>query len=329
VDNSISHDKVTRFLAEQELTSSDLWQVAKPIVRQVQSPEGVIIIDDTIEHKPHTDENEMVTWHFDHVKGQTVKGIQIISALYCVHDLALPVAFDTVKKTKTVIDQRTGEVRQKSPLTRNERFRELLRRCMCNEIPFKYVLNDCWYSSAENMMFIKHDLKKDFIMPIKSNRKIALSHKDKLKGAYVKVDSLAIEPGCARNIYLEGVDFPMLFIKQVFTNEDGSSGILYLVGSDSTLTYEQMKTIYQQRWKVEEYHKSLKSNLALAKSPTRTVLTQTNHPFASLCAYVKLESLSIKTSLNHFALKSKIYLKASQAAFLELQKLHANNTAFA
>ena len=32
----------------------------------------------------------------------------------------------------------------------------------------------------------------------------------------------------------------------------------YLVTSDTTLTVEQITTLYQKRWKVEEYHKSLK-----------------------------------------------------------------------
>lgn len=72
---------------------------------------------------------------------------------------------------------------------------------------------------------------------------------------------------------------------------------------------------------VEEYHKSLKQNASLEKSPTRTVVTQTNHFFAALYAYVKLEMLKIKTSLNHYALKAKIYVSALQTAYQELQKL--------
>jgi hypothetical protein len=48
---------------------------------------------------------------------------------------------------------------------------------------------------------------------------------------------------------------------------------------------------------------------------------QTNHFFSALYAFVKLEALSIKTSLNHFALKSKVYVSALKIAFQELQKL--------
>lgn len=76
-------------------------------------------------------------------------------------------------------------------------------------------------------------------------------------------------------------------------------------------------------YNIEVYHKSLKQNASLEKSPTRTETTQRNHLFASLCAYIKLEKLKIKTKLNHFALKSKLYLSAVQSAYAELVKLKA------
>jgi hypothetical protein len=40
-------------------------------------------------------------------------------------------------------------------------------------------------------------------------------------------------------------------------------------------------------------------------------------------AYVKLEKLKFTSKLNHFAMKSKIYLAANQAAFKELFALKA------
>jgi hypothetical protein len=52
------------------------------------------------------------------------------------------------------------------------------------------------------------------------------------------------------------------------------------------------------------------------------VTTQTNHFFAALCGYIKLELLKTDTQLNHFALKAKLYLHAVQSAYATLQKLH-------
>ena len=51
LDGAISHDKITRFLSEDDFTSADLWQLVKLIVRQVQSTDAVLIIDDSVEEK--------------------------------------------------------------------------------------------------------------------------------------------------------------------------------------------------------------------------------------------------------------------------------------
>jgi hypothetical protein len=72
---------------------------------------------------------------------------------------------------------------------------------------------------------------------------------------------------------------------------------------------------------VEVFHKTLKSNAALAKSPTQRFRTQGNHVFLSIYAAYRLECLAIKHKLNHFAFRAKLYLKAIRLAFDELQVL--------
>ena len=126
---------------------------------------------------------------------------------------------------------------------------------------------------------------------------------------------------------LKDLEFPVLVTKQVFTNKDSSTGIRFLVSNDFSLTDEQFSTIYKKRWGVEEYHKSTKQNASIAKSPTRTIVTQSNHLFASILAYIKLEKLKFANKMNHFALKAKIYHQALKAAFKELTIL--KNTAHA
>jgi hypothetical protein len=183
------------------------------------------------------------------------------------------------------------------------------------------VLNDVWFASADNMKYVKLTLKKDFIMPLKSNRKVALSEHGKRGGRYLAVNTLELQANAPCEVWLEAVPFPVLLIKQVFTNEDGSTGVRYLVTSDLTLSNDRIARLFQKRWGIEVYHKSLKQNASLEKSPTRTETTQRNHLFASLCAYVKLERLKIKTKQSHFALKSKLYLTAVKSAYTELVKL--------
>ncbi len=321
LDHEISHDSVTRFLSSEPQTSAALWRVVKPLVRSVESEEGVLIIDDSIEEKPSTDENELVSWHYDHSQDRTVKGINFLTALYHVSEVSLPVAFDLVTKTVEYFDPKTKKVKRKSATTKNERYRMLLRVATHNQVKFKYVLNDVWFASSENMKFVKHQLDKEFVMPLKENRKVALSGEEKKSGQYAAVSTLALAASTTRQIWLEEVDFPLLLTKEVFTNEDKSTGVRYLASSDLTLNFDQTTKLYQKRWSIEVYHKSLKQNASLEKSPTRTTTTQRNHLFASLCAYVKLEALKIKTGIGHFTIKSKIYLSALKAAYAEVVKL--------
>lgn len=318
---SISHDKITRFLASKPHTAADLWRIVKPFVRQVQSDEGVMIIDDSIAEKPFSDENEIVCWHYDHAHDQMVKGINFLTCLYHVANISLPVGFDVIAKTETYIDKKDGKSKRRSPISKNELYQVLLRQALQNQIPFRYVLNDVWYSSADNMKFVKHSLKKDFIMPLKANRKVAVGLEAKLHGQFVRVDSLTLEPQTRLEVYLEGVAFPLFLVKQVFVNKDGSTGVQYLVTSDVNLTADEITTLYQKRWNVEPYHKSLKQNAGLEKSPTHTVRTQTNHLFAALCAFIKLELLKGSTKLNHFALRAKLYMGALEVAYSLLGEL--------
>jgi len=313
---------VQRSLAGEEQTSADLWRIVKPHVRNIESEDGVAIVDDSIAEKPYTDENDIICWHYDHSQQRTVKGINFVTCLYYNQGVSLPVGFELVRKTERYTDPKTGKEKRRADKTKNEMYRDLLQQAVRNQIPFKYVLNDIWFAAAENMKFVKLILEKEFVMPLKGNRKLATSVEAKQEGRYQRVDTLELEPMKPVTVYLEGVEFALLLVKQVFTNEDGSTGIQYLVTSDTTLDGNGITAIYQKRWNVEPYHKSLKQNASLEKSPTQTVVTQTNHFFAAVCGYIKLELLKGDTKLNHFALKSKLYLRALQSAFAVLRELN-------
>jgi hypothetical protein len=68
-------------------------------------------------------------------------------------------------------------------------------------------------------------------------------------------------------------------------------------------------------------HQSLKSNAALAKSPTCTETTQNKPAFMSIYAVFKLECLKLKHRLNHFALRAEIFIQLTQQMYSELHVL--------
>lgn len=318
-DNAISHDAVTRFLSERPYTSKDLWLLVKPRLREIETEDGVISFDDTIVEKEHTDENEIVAWHYDHSKGRNRKGMNLVNATYYNVSGTIPLAFTIVKKDMPYLDE-TGKRKRRASINKNQTVRDMLKQIVKNQVRFRYVLADIWFSSKENMQWVL-DHGKHFLFACKANRLVALSQQEKRKGVFQSIDSLNLEKDTVFTCYLKGLEFPITLVKKVFTNKDGSIGILYLVSSDLDLDADSLFTIYQKRWNVEEYHKSIKSNLGIAKSPTRTEVTQNNHFFSSIYAYFKLELLSTSISTNHFALKSKLYAKALMVSFQELQTL--------
>jgi hypothetical protein len=318
----------------------DYWKCVKPIVRRFEHPNGVIKIDDTIEEKPHTTENEIVAWHWDHSrkpKAGLVKGINILNFQYQSpllfddskdqigkgENISIPVAFEIVKKTESWFDKKSGKVKRRSPITKNTMVRERLRILHhMNKLQFRYVLWDTWFSSKENFDFVHYELQKYFVAAVKGNRKIALNCPEgNLSRKYYRVDELDFQKASTITVWLKGMDFPVQICRQVFKNKDGSTGELYLITNDLKLSFQDITTTYEERWGVEMLHKSLKQNVGLEKSPTKNEVTQSNHVFAAMIAWMKLELLRLKEGSNHFALKAKLYTKALEAAYLELQRL--------
>jgi hypothetical protein len=320
LEGDVSHDRITRFLSGQDYTSKDLWQEVKSTVRMVEQDDGVLIFDDTIQEKAWTDESELMCWHHDHCSGRNVRGINLLNALYHCGGTSIPVAFELVKKPFQYCDLKTRQVKRKGEVTKNELMRQMIGVCIGNALKFRFVLMDSWFSSGENFDFITGK-GKHFIAALKDNRLVALNEEDRKMKRFVRVDELDFSEQIAVRGWLKGYAKAVLLVRQVFTNKDGSTGILHLVCSDLTCDYDAITTTYKKRWQVEVFHKSLKSNANLAKSPTRTVRTQSNHVFMSICAAFKLECLSIKTRLNPFALCRKLLINASRTAYAELQQV--------
>jgi len=326
VDGEISHDSISRLLSDNEFSSKTLWQAVKVPVRASETEDACLIFDDVIVEKAYTDENDMVCWHFDHCTRKTVKGFNILNAFYHTQrddmnePLRIPVGFEIIHKTIRYSEVKTKKEKRKSPVTKNELMRNMISQSIHNQLKFKYVLADTWFASSDNMRFIKKK-KKFFIFGFKANRLVALSEQDRNAGHWTRIDEIDIPNNTPVKVWVKDLEFPVLLTKQVFTNKDQSTGIRFLVSNDFSLSDDDFTTLYKKRWSVEEYHKSLKQNAGIAKSPTRTVKTQTNHIFASMMAYVKLEKIKFSSKLNHFAMKAKIYLAANKAAFKEFKIL--------
>ena len=333
LNKTYSHDSLTRMLGQPELDQQQYWQIIKPSVRQIEKADGVISIDDTLEEKPHSSENELIAWHFDHTKGFSVKAINIVTFTYVNTSfpltVKLPTAFELVRKDsfQTKTTKKNGKMVTKTSRCASVSKNELVRRRLHimvyqNHILFKYVAFDTWFSSAENINYIVKDLKKHVVCAIKDNRTVTFDLQSPRKmQKWQKVSDADIEPNKAYKVRLKGIDFDVLLVKKVYHNLDGSIGVQYLVSSDTDQTAEEVCETYKLRWSSEDLHKSLKQNTALEKMPAKKEESQANHVFASMVAQVKLECLKLATKKNHYTLKRNILIQALKTAWEEINKL--------
>lgn len=315
VDNDVSHDQITRMLSKKDYTSKDLWRDVKSLVRKLETTTdtGYFIIDDTIEEKPSTDLSELMSYHYSHSKHRHIKGMNILSGLIRYGEVALPIDYHLVKKDIEYIDK-DNKIKHKSSINKNEVAKSFIQNAISHRVKFEYVLADIWFSSSDNMNYV-HSKNRYFVFGCKSNRLVRFNK------LWHKLNEIPLTDGQLIHCYIKDVNFPVVITKKVFTNEDLSTGELYIISNNLDISGEDIYKIYQKRWIIEEFHKSIKQNASLAKSPTKTIRTQSNHVFCSMLAFVKLECLRLKTNMNHFAIKTKLYINATRNAINELHKL--------
>ena len=116
--------------------------------------------------------------------------MHLINYVYSIGDVSLPVGCDVIRKPIKFCEVKSKKEKRKATVTKNELTRNQLKICQRNQLKYKYVLTDSWFSAKENMSFIRHDVNKHFVMAIKSNSTVAVSEKDKAQGRFTKIDSL-------------------------------------------------------------------------------------------------------------------------------------------
>ena len=80
---------------------------SSPLVREIEQDDGVVIVDDTIQAKPHTDENDLICWHYDHSQNRSVKGINLLNCVYHADGVSLPVTYELIRKPILFSDVQT------------------------------------------------------------------------------------------------------------------------------------------------------------------------------------------------------------------------------
>jgi hypothetical protein len=159
LDGALSHDHITRWLSQATHGPAEVWRQAKPLIRQAEARQpaeefAVLIVDDSVLEKAHTDANELICTHWDYSQQRYVKGLNFVSLLYQAGELAVPIAVELVRKTVPVYHPKTQQTSYQSPFTKNEYLQQQLRVAQ-QQVAYRYLLADSWYASAENMGLVR------------------------------------------------------------------------------------------------------------------------------------------------------------------------------
>jgi len=140
-------DKARKELAKEELNAKNVKH-------------GVLIIDDTLNHKTGK-HMEGVNIHFDHAKGKHTLGHQLVTSHLSAGKFSIPLGFELYRRNEDQADFKS----------KNELAKTLIAKAVADGFCFDRVVMDAWYFNFENTSYIE-GLSKDWVAGCKINRLI-------------------------------------------------------------------------------------------------------------------------------------------------------------
>ena len=136
----VSHDAVSDFLRQEQVTASDLYKLVRPLLKD--SASSYLLVDDSVQDKRYSSKIELVKRQYSGNAHGLVRGIGIVNLLHSDGTNYYPIDFrvyapDTDAKTK------------------NEHFAFMFMAAVeSKQLQAHTVLFDSWYASVANLKLI-------------------------------------------------------------------------------------------------------------------------------------------------------------------------------
>ncbi len=270
--SGISHESITDFLKSQRLTAESVWKQAGMLIHNTE--ESFLIVDDSVQEKPHARAIELVYPHYSGNKHAVIRGIDIVNLVHSSGNG----------------DYYPIEYRIFAPeyekATKNDHFLAMLKTAFdVHDIHAKYILFDSWYASVANLKYI-HRKDRIFYTTLKSNRLISITKEE----GYIHLQDIDWTPErLEKGISVKLKDLPFLvkLFKIVATDGDIDWVITNDPATDLTTTVVRGRN--DVRWDVESFHREIKQLTGIEKCQCQNEWAQRNHIACCYHAWLALK----------------------------------------
>src|ERR1700712_411055 len=298
----VSHDSITDFLKLQRLTAESVWKQAQTLIHNTE--ESFLIIDDSVQGKPHAHTIELVYPHYSGNKHAVVRGIDIVNLVHSSGDS----------------DYYPIDFRIYAPgyekATKNDHFLAMLKLAFeVHTILAKYILFDSWYASVANLKYI-HRHNRIFYTTLKSNRLVSITKEE----GYIHLQDIDWTPERLKNglsVKLKDMPFLVKLFKIVAKNGDIDWVITNDPATDLTTTIVRGRN--DVRWDVECFHREIKQLTGIEKCQCQNEWAQRNHIACCYHAWLALKVHATKLKKTLYRVQNELL---SQYLMNELKQPH-------
>lgn len=286
---SLSHDRVNRYLRREKLTPSLLWDNVKALIQITEN--AYVIFDDTVLDKRYAEEIELTRRQYSGNEHGVLRGIGVVNCVYV----------NPETEQFWVIDYRIydpdGDGKSKL-----EHVVDMLQNLIYHKsLPFRTVLMDSWYATKDLMQNIDN-LGKYYYCPLKKNRLV-----DDTAGVekYQQIESLTwskeeLEQGKIIKIKAFPKNKKVKLFRVVVSTDKTEFVATNDITQDSTDAVQEVCGI---RWKIEEFHRELKQLTGVESCQCRKARIQRNHIGCAMLVWLRLKDLAYKTGQSVYQLK--------------------------
>ncbi|MBD0289602.1 MAG: transposase [Flavisolibacter sp.] len=264
----VSHDEVNRFLTGNNFTGKDLFERAKAALNLSG---GVLSVDDTVIDKPYSNPaaTELIGFFWSGLHHRSVRGINLIMLNYTDPDgVSLPVNWRVY--------------RRQDSKTKNDYFQDMVTEVFHWGLRPGWVTADCWYSSIENLKFLRNK-EVGFLVGLEKNRIISTvpHHYEQVGEAAIGAEGLFT--------HLKGFDYVRVF-RTVDT--EGHERHYALYGNQQHPTALRDTSVFtelkQQHWHIEQAFRAVKQLVHAGHFFVRRTTAIQTHLFCVLRALQRL-----------------------------------------